>query len=789
MSHFKKVIKVAKDALIAAARDAHWITVKPNGPDHKGEAVQISEGGVVLKGMGGKFTGKHISQAKSGAGVKKGHEVAVSAPSAPKSPAKPEPSKKTGPALKPGHLAIQEHRKVLKTTEKGIGISNKVYERAKALHAEGGEAAVREKGSAATRAAWANKEDIRWLPKSGVSVENGHVVGVEPWVAEKHGFPVNGNPKGERQYLNVPYDQREKAKAAGAKWDAEKKKWYHPSSGSLPDSLKSFSAQAAPQAKAAPTPVSPLPQAAAKPQKKVSEMTSVAEVEERIATLKKKRENYQRVANEGGDGPNPFDSHLREAVARRHELKGDKPHPPMQHWAYSEEAVKRALRGEDSAMSWAEDGRDDIENYEDAMTLDKSTYTVQQIGKRQALTPEGFLLCEAVPIARTGEMYYGPGEVPVEAGSDGIIRISREADEVFSADTIASYNGKPVTNDHPDDGVTPENWKRLTVGVVQNVRRGTGIEDDLLFADLLITDAEGIKSVQDGKREVSCGYDAEYEQVSPGRGVQRRIIGNHVALVEQGRCGPRCAIGDSAMAKHSGLVDRLMAAFRSKDEAAFKKTLDEAELPEEESEEEKEKREAKEKADKTADAIGAIAATLKTIDARLAAVEKTKDEAHEEPDGDKGKTEDEDEDQPGDPDGKKTADSLKEILSRAEILSPGIKLSMPTADALADPKKSRDALCNCKRKALDAAMQTEDGKKAVLPFLGGKTTDKASCATVDAAFIGASELIAATRNAGIGRVMNSINTKDAGRKAPATDVDSLNKANREFWAKRGGAPV
>jgi len=173
----------------------------------------------------------------------------------------------------------------------------------------------------------------------------------------------------------------------------------------------------------------------------------------------------------------------------------------------------------------------------------------------------------------------------------------------------------------------------------------------------------------------------------------------------------------------------------------------------------------------------------------LAAVEKTKDEAHEEPDGDEGNTEDEDEDQPGDPDGKKTADSLKEILSRAEILAPGVKITPPTADALADPKKARLALCGCKRKALDAAMQTEDGKKAVLPFLGGKTTDKASCATVDAAFIGASELIAAMRNAGIGRVMNSINTKDAGRKAPATDVDSLNKANREFWAKRGGAPV
>ncbi len=29
-----------------------------------------------------------------------------------------------------------------------------------------------------------------------------------------------------RQYLNVPYEEREQAKAMGAKWDPERKKWY-----------------------------------------------------------------------------------------------------------------------------------------------------------------------------------------------------------------------------------------------------------------------------------------------------------------------------------------------------------------------------------------------------------------------------------------------------------------------------------------------------------------------------------------------------------------------------------
>lgn len=31
-----------------------------------------------------------------------------------------------------------------------------------------------------------------------------------------------------KQYLNVPYAQREEAKKMGARWDPEKKKWYMP---------------------------------------------------------------------------------------------------------------------------------------------------------------------------------------------------------------------------------------------------------------------------------------------------------------------------------------------------------------------------------------------------------------------------------------------------------------------------------------------------------------------------------------------------------------------------------
>jgi uncharacterized protein len=199
-------------------------------------------------------------------------------------------------------------------------------------------------------------------------------------------------------------------------------------------------------------------------------------------------------------------------------------------------------------------------------------YTSTQLGAHQALTPEGFLLCLDVPIARVGTMYYSQGEVPVTADQQGIIRIHREAAEVFAPMAVASFNGKPVTNDHPPEKVKPDNWKVYTIGTCLNPRRGSGVLDpDFLYADFLIHDADAIKDVREGKREVSAGYDAEYEEIQPGEGRQHLIVGNHVALVDKGRCGPRCFIGDTAMAvqRRVSVADTILAASRDRIMRAF----------------------------------------------------------------------------------------------------------------------------------------------------------------------------------------------------------------------------
>jgi hypothetical protein len=89
--------------------------------------------------------------------------------------------------------------------------------------------------------------------------------------------------------------------------------------------------------------------------------------------------------------------------------------------------------------------------------------------------------------------------------------------------------------------------KELSKGTGQNVRRGDGIDSDYLLADLLITDKDTIQAVIDGKVEISLGYDADYTEVSKGKGLQSNIVINHIALVDKGRCGSRCSIGDSFM--------------------------------------------------------------------------------------------------------------------------------------------------------------------------------------------------------------------------------------------------
>ena len=117
-----------------------------------------------------------------------------------------------------------------------------------------------------------------------------------------------------------------------------------------------------------------------------------------------------------------------------------------------------------------------------------------------------------------------------------MVKVYRTEDEVFSRAAMASFEGKPVTADHPPTAVEPYNYTAYLKGHAQNIHRGSGDESDLLMADLFIDDPDLIHAIDNGFREVSCGYECDYVEEN-GKVYQRQIRGNHVAIVEAGRAG------------------------------------------------------------------------------------------------------------------------------------------------------------------------------------------------------------------------------------------------------------
>ena len=183
-------------------------------------------------------------------------------------------------------------------------------------------------------------------------------------------------------------------------------------------------------------------------------------------------------------------------------------------------------------------------------------------------TPEGFLVCHSVPICRTGVQEYLPQELGITDHGNGVLNVQREETEVFKPAAIASFEGKPVTDDHPPVGVDASNYASYTKGTVQNVRRGSGADADKLICDLVVYDAALIAKIDAGKREISCGYECKYIERDDGTYEQMDIIGNHVAVVDAGRAGHDVSIRDAKtkpeggkqMAKKS-ILHRMFAAF------------------------------------------------------------------------------------------------------------------------------------------------------------------------------------------------------------------------------------
>lgn len=127
--------------------------------------------------------------------------------------------------------------------------------------------------------------------------------------------------------------------------------------------------------------------------------------------------------------------------------------------------------------------------------------------------------------------------------------VYRPPEAVFAADAMASFAHKAITDDHPTEFVNAANWNDLAKGWTGDEVRRDG---EFVRVPMMLADADLVDKVDQGKKELSAGYDAaltfglgftpqgvRYDALMTG------ISGNHIAVVDKGRAGAECSIADS----------------------------------------------------------------------------------------------------------------------------------------------------------------------------------------------------------------------------------------------------
>lgn len=350
-----------------------------------------------------------------------------------------------------------------------------------------------------------------------------------------------------------------------------------------------------------------------------------------------------------------------------------------------------------------------------------------------------------MPIARTGSLQYTPAEMPhIPPGPGQFVTVERPEAMVFSPETLASFNGKPVVIGHPStDGglLTPSTTRMAAVGSMQNIRRGAGSDSDKLLADLLITDAIAISLIESGQlREVSCGYRGIVEPTGPGRGVQTAVIGNHLALVDRGRAGAECAIKDHhPKGKSMNWFERAAQALGGRNPKELRAIADEMSAEEKKDDNGSEKKQGDEAASGDLTALEARVSALEAVVAKLAGAGSEQEQAEQ---GDESPSEPA-EKVPGAMPEVISGDSAARLNAAAAIVAPGMGFKFAAGQAGAAAEQTM-------RAALGAAMFAPASKQALTTIIGDRAPATLRGTELQMAFTAAAATLGAGNNARMG---------------------------------------
>ena len=203
--------------------------------------------------------------------------------------------------------------------------------------------------------------------------------------------------------------------------------------------------------------------------------------------------------------------------------------------------------------------------------INKRMFSEDESGTKKRIDENGFLVAYDVPIAKTGIQFYHRAELGDYSGSPhDEVPVFRDPDAFNDEHVVESFDGNPITYDHPKDGyVHSENYSEYAIGTVSQPYKKN---DDLYAKKLTIFSKEAIDKIWSKEMyQLSIGFKGTVEKASGTYKGQRYefkeevLHGNHLALCEQGKAGSRYAInsvlvnkntkhkGDSPMAKQRNM--------------------------------------------------------------------------------------------------------------------------------------------------------------------------------------------------------------------------------------------
>lgn len=168
----------------------------------------------------------------------------------------------------------------------------------------------------------------------------------------------------------------------------------------------------------------------------------------------------------------------------------------------------------------------------------------------------GWFEVKANPISKAGVFPYSGRQLGLE-GEDAnkIFQVLRPPEELGDPECVASFKLLPWIDEHVMLGpaaqkLTPRAVSAEEKGVQGVIGEEVFFQDGTLFANIKAFSSTLAALIEAGKRELSAGYRCIYDMTAGvwnGQrydAVQRKIRGNHLALVKEGRMGPDVAVMD-----------------------------------------------------------------------------------------------------------------------------------------------------------------------------------------------------------------------------------------------------